>query len=36
MKGGQVAFMLERHQIEGREVSEIASDLVTAFDTHCT
>ena len=36
MKGGQVAFMLERHQIEGREAADIASDLVAAFDTHCT
>jgi putative YphP/YqiW family bacilliredoxin len=35
LKDGDVAFMLERHQIEGRTAEEIASDLVAAFDAHC-
>jgi hypothetical protein len=28
--------MLERHQIEGRTSTEIAEDLVGAFDRFCT
>jgi putative YphP/YqiW family bacilliredoxin len=35
LKDGDVAFMLERHQIEGRTADEIAGDLVAAFDAHC-
>ena len=35
MKDGQVVFMLERWQIEGRTADEIASDLVGAFDQFC-
>lgn len=35
MKDGAVAFMLERHQIEGRSAREIADDLTRAFDRHC-
>ncbi|HWK89198.1 MAG TPA: BrxA/BrxB family bacilliredoxin [Longimicrobium sp.] len=35
LKDGDVAFMLERHQIEGRSAEEIADDLVSAFDAHC-
>ena len=35
MKDGAVAFMLERHQIEGRSAHEIAADLTAAFDRHC-
>ncbi len=35
MKDGEVAFMLERHQIEGRSAQEIAADLVNAFDATC-
>lgn len=35
IKDGDVAFMLERHQIEGRSAQEIAADLVNAFDAHC-
>lgn len=35
MKDGDVVFMLERHQIEGRSAQEIAVDLTNAFDTHC-
>ena len=36
LKDGKVVFMLERHQIEGRSVGEIADDLVGAFDKYCS
>ena len=35
MKDGQLVFMLERFQIEGRGADEIARDLVQAFDKYC-
>ena len=35
LKDGDVAFMLERHQIEGRTADAIARDLKQAFDEHC-
>lgn len=35
LKDGDVAFMLERHDIEGRSAQEIAQDLVNAFDRFC-
>ncbi|MDQ6738061.1 MAG: BrxA/BrxB family bacilliredoxin [Gemmatimonadota bacterium] len=35
LKDGQVVFMLERHQIEGRTSDAIAADLTQAFDQHC-
>jgi putative YphP/YqiW family bacilliredoxin len=35
LKGGELVYMLERHQIEGRSAEAIASDLTTAFDQHC-
>jgi putative YphP/YqiW family bacilliredoxin len=35
MKDGKVVFMLERHQIEGRDVAQIAGDLAAAFDAYC-
>ena len=35
MKDGDVVFMLERWQIEGRSAQQIAADLVGAFDKHC-
>ena len=35
LKDGQVVFMLERWQIEGRSADEIAKDLVGAFDQYC-
>jgi putative YphP/YqiW family bacilliredoxin len=36
LKGGKLVFMLERHQIEGRSATDIAKDLVNAFDKYCT
>lgn len=35
MKDGEVAFMLQRHDIEGRTADQIASDLTAAFDRFC-
>ena len=35
LKDGEVAFMLERRQIEGRDADQIAKDLVEAFEKHC-
>src|SRR6266513_748185 len=35
MKDGQVVYMLERHQIEGRAADDIARDLTRAFDKYC-
>jgi putative YphP/YqiW family bacilliredoxin len=35
MRDGKVVFMLERHQIEGRDPYSIASDLTAAFDRFC-
>ena len=35
MKDGKIVFMLERHQIEGREAPEIAADITQAFDRFC-
>lgn len=35
LKDGEVAMMLERHQIEGRSADAIAKDLTKAFDEYC-
>ena len=35
LKDGDVAFMLERHQIEGRSADAIAHDLAGAFEQYC-
>jgi putative YphP/YqiW family bacilliredoxin len=35
LKDGQLVFMLERYQIEGRSAEDIAQDLVGAFDRFC-
>ena len=35
LKDGQLVFMLERYQIEGRGADEISRDLVQAFDKYC-
>ncbi|MEA2462461.1 MAG: hypothetical protein QOJ98_208 [Acidobacteriota bacterium] len=35
VKDGQVVKMFERHQIEGRQAHDIASELTAAFDQHC-
>ena len=35
LQNGKIVYMLERHQIEGREAPEIARDLTAAFDKFC-
>lgn len=35
LRDGEVVFMLERHQIEGRSSREIADDLKGAFAEYC-
>ena len=35
LKDGKLVFMLERHQIEGRNADDIAQDLTGAFDKYC-
>ena len=36
IKDGEIVFMLERWQIEGRPADEIAHDLVNAFNKYCS
>lgn len=35
-KDGELVYMMERHQIEGRNPYEIAEDLQAAFREHCS
>jgi len=35
LKDGQVVFMLQRHEIEGRDPQAIAQRLTGAFDQYC-
>ena len=35
LRDGQLVFMLERSQIENQSADQIATALVTAFDTYC-
>ena len=35
LQNGELVYMLERHQIEGREAPEIARELTAAFDRCC-
>ncbi len=35
LKNGELVYMVERHQIEGRTPPEIAEDLRAAFREHC-
>jgi putative YphP/YqiW family bacilliredoxin len=35
LRNGQIVYMLERHQIEGRDPAAIAKDLTSAFDQFC-
>ena len=34
-RDGEHVFMLERHEIEGRDATEIAKDLKQAYDRYC-
>jgi hypothetical protein len=35
-RNGQLVFILQRYQIEGRSANEIARDLADAFDKECS
>jgi bacilliredoxin len=35
LKDGQLVYMLERYQIEGRDAHQIAGELTQAFEKHC-
>jgi len=35
MQNGSLVFMMDRHQIEGREATDIAAELTRAFDKFC-
>jgi len=35
LKDGQLVYMLERYQIEGRDATQIAGELTKAFDEYC-
>jgi putative YphP/YqiW family bacilliredoxin len=35
LKEGKLVYMLERRQIEVRQPTEIAEELISAFDRHC-
>jgi len=35
LKNGQLVWMLERRQIEGRDATQVADELTSAFDKHC-
>ena len=35
LDGEEIVFMLERHEIEGRDAETIADDLTEAFERHC-
>ena len=35
LRDGQLVYMLERYQIEGRNATQIADELKSAFNKHC-
>ena len=35
LKEGELVYMMERHEIEGRHPVEIARTLAAAYDEHC-
>src|ERR1700752_3315827 len=35
LRDGQLVYMLERYQIEGRDAQQIAGELTKAFEQHC-
>lgn len=35
LKDGALVYLMQRHQIEGRDAAEIAADLARAFEEHC-
>jgi putative YphP/YqiW family bacilliredoxin len=35
LKNGELVYMMERHQIEGKDAPQIADELKKAFEQHC-
>lgn len=35
LRDGRLVYLMQRHQIEGRDAPEIAADLAKAFEQHC-
>jgi putative YphP/YqiW family bacilliredoxin len=35
LKDGELVYMMERWQIEGRDAATISADLIAAFEEHC-
>jgi putative YphP/YqiW family bacilliredoxin len=35
LKDGKLVYMMERRQIEGKDASQVANELIQAFDQHC-
>src|ERR1041385_6410198 len=35
LKDGELVYMMKRRQIEGKDASQVASDLIQAFEEHC-
>jgi putative YphP/YqiW family bacilliredoxin len=35
LRDGQLVYMMERHQIEGKDAYQIADELKKAFEQHC-
>ena len=35
LKDGQLVYMMERRQIEGKDAWQVANELTEAFDQHC-
>ncbi|MEP6717862.1 MAG: BrxA/BrxB family bacilliredoxin [bacterium] len=35
MKDGKLVYMMERRQIEGKDASQVANELIHAFEEHC-
>ena len=35
LKDGELVYMMERRQIEGKDASQVATELIDAFDQYC-
>ena len=35
LKDGQLVYMMERRQIEGKDAAQVANELIQAFEQHC-
>ena len=35
LRDGKLVYMMERRQIEGKDASQVANELIQAFEQHC-